>query len=85
MCSSSGGICGEDMDSTLWGSSYGPSSMHSCNKAGILALQSINKLSFSPRLEKEFESRVNSDFLLFACFGFILNLLQVLTRSNGKI
>jgi len=50
--------------------------------AGVSELQSINELSFSPRLEKGFVYGANDYFLLFVCFDFMIYLLQVLTRSG---
>ena len=51
-------------------------------EAGVFELQSINELSFSVRLEKEFIYGANNCFLLFVCFDFMIYLFQVLTRSG---
>jgi len=40
--------------------------------AGVSKLQSIDKSSFSPRLEKEFVYGMNDCFLLFVCFDFMI-------------
>ena len=44
-------------------------------EAGVSELQSIDELSFSPRLEKGSTYGVNDYFLLFVCFDFMIYLL----------
>ena len=67
MCSPTGEIRGIGMDE---------------EEVRVSKLQSINKLFFSPRLEKGFVYGTNDCFLLFICFNFMIYLLQVLTRSG---
>ena len=50
--------------------------------AGVSELQSIDKLFFSPRLEKGFVYGANNYFLLFICFDFMIYLLHILTISG---